>query len=142
MLLTKGEFVTEADIGDSSYPGSVGVMVDLLLSLGTLIDPKYRHFAFKTLEYYSQKLAKTPIYFPYMLDQAFRYLKEDRIVKAKSGLLQEHSALLSKITYPYIKRYATNESDGFMVCGLQSCFANCRDAEQIDDLIRNSFQGQ
>ncbi|WP_345977626.1 thioredoxin domain-containing protein [Sulfurimonas sp. HSL3-7] len=137
---SKGEFVTEADIGDSSYPGSVGVMVDLLLSLGTLIDPKYRHFAFKTLEYYSQKLAKTPIYFPYMLDQAFRYQKEDRIIKAPAALLTESTPLLSQVDYPYTKRYASSESEGFMVCGLQSCFANCRDAEQINGLIRDSLQ--
>jgi uncharacterized protein YyaL (SSP411 family) len=136
---SKGEFVTEADIGDSSYPGSVGVMVDLLLSLGSLVDPKYRHFAFKTLEYYSQKLAKTPIYFPYLLDQMLRYLKEDRIVKAPGDRLKENAPLLSKIGYPYTKRYASTDSDGFMVCGLQSCFANTDDAERIDDLISNSF---
>ncbi len=136
---SKGEFVTEADIGDSSYPGSVGVMVDLLLSLGTLIDPKYRHFAFKTLEYYSQKLAKTPIYFPYMLDQAFRYLKGDRIVKADSSLMQENAALLSKVTYPYTKRYASNEAEGFLICGLESCFANCREPNELDALIKKTF---
>jgi hypothetical protein len=132
---SKGEFVTEADIGDSSYPGSVGVMVDLLLSLGTLVDPKYRHFGFKTLEYSSQKLAKTPIYFPYLLDQMFRYLKEDRVVKAKADLLMANTALLSTVNYPYTKRYASSESEGYLICGLDSCFANCEEAAQINDLI-------
>jgi uncharacterized protein YyaL (SSP411 family) len=127
--------VTEADIGDSSYPGSVGVMVDLLLSLGTLVDPKYRHFGFKTLEYYSQNLSKTPIYFPYLLDQMFRYLKEDRVVKAKADLLMANTDLLSKVDYPYTKRYASGESEGFLVCGLDSCFANCEEAARINALI-------
>lgn len=136
---SKGEFVTEADTGDSSYPGSVGVMVDLLLSLGSVVDAKYRHFAFKTLEYYSKKLAKTPIYFPYLLDQTFRYLKEDRIVKGKSELLKENVATLTKTQYPYTKRYASSEADGFMICGLQSCFANTEDVTKVNELIQTSF---
>ena len=132
---SRGEFVTEADISDSSYPGSVGVMVDLLLSLGALVDPKYRHFGFKTLEYNSQKLAKTPIYFPYLLDQMFRYLKEDRVVKAKADLLMANSDLLSKVAYPYTRRYASSESEGYLICGVDSCFANCEEAAQINDQI-------
>ena len=132
---SKGEFVTEADIGDSSYPGSVGVIVDLLLTLGSLVDPKYRHFAFKTLEYYSVKLSKTPIYFPYFLDQAHRYIKEDRIVKGKKENLVEGAAQLAAISYPFTKRYATNESDDFLICGLNSCFANTDDINKIDVLI-------
>lgn len=135
---SKGEFVTEADIGDSSYPGSVGVIVDLLLSLGSLIDPKYTHFGFKTLEYYSAKLSKTPVYFPYLLDQAHRYLQEDRIVKAPSALLQESSELLSNIRYPYVRRYANSEDKGFLICGLNSCFANTEDASKISELIDSS----
>lgn len=136
---SKGEFVTEAEIGDSSYPGSVGVMVDLLLSLGALIDPKYRHFAFKTLEYNSLKLSKTPVYFPYLLDQVHRYMREDRIVKGKTALLQGNLAILSKVQYPYTKRYTTAESDGFMICGLNSCFANTDNASKITELLESSF---
>ena len=136
---SKGEFVTEADIRDSSYPGSVGVVVDLLLSLGALVDSKYRHFAFKTLEYYSHKLSKTPLNFPYLVDQVHRYIKEDRIVKGKKETLKNNLTSLAHISYPYTKRYATNESEGFMICGLHSCFANTEDASTIDDLISQSF---
>jgi len=138
-FFSKGEFVTEADIGDSSYPGSVGVMVDLLLSLGTILDNKYRRFAFMTLEYYSVKLSKTPIYFPYFMDQAHRYLREDRLVKAKKALLLENIMHLGKVSYPYTLRYATNESDGFMICGIQSCFAQTNDPKEINTHIINSL---
>ncbi len=136
---SKGEFVTEADIGDSSYPGSVGVMVDLLLSLGSLLDEKYRRFAFMSLEYYSVKLSKTPIYFPYFFDQAHRYLKEDRIIKAKKERLINKRNDLAHITYPYTRRYATNESEDFMICGTQSCFANTKETDEINDLIIRSL---
>ncbi|MEE8588846.1 MAG: thioredoxin domain-containing protein, partial [Sulfurimonadaceae bacterium] len=102
-------------------------------------DAKYRHFAFKTLEYYSVKLSKTPIYFPYLLDQAHRYIKEDRIVKGKKERLTESIAQLATVTYPFTKRCATNESDDFLICGLNSCFANAKEAKEIDNLIQNSF---
>ena len=138
-FFSKGEFVTEAEIGDSSYPGSVGVIVDLLLSLGALVDNKYHRFAFKTLEYYSVKLSKTPITFPYLLDQAHRYMKEDRIIKAQKVSLLNNVVALSKLNYPYVKRYATNESEGFMICGLQSCFANTNEVSKINTLINTSF---
>ncbi len=136
---SKGEFVTEADISDNSYPGSVGLMVDLLLSLGTVVDSKYRHFAFKSLEYYSKKLTKTPIYFPYLLDQTFRYLNEDRIIKGKKERLANNIRTLSHIQYPYTMRYASSEADGFMICGVQSCFAQTEDAAEINALINTSF---
>ena len=136
---SKGEFVTEADIKDSSYPGSVGVMVDLLLSLGVLVDEKYRHFAFKSLEYYSVKLSKTPIYFPYMLDQAHRYMREERLIKSTAEQLLQNRAALARVSYPYITRYSTQESSDFMICGLNSCFANTSDAQKIDTLIQDSI---
>ena len=136
---SKGEFVTEADMGDSSYPGSVGMMVDLLLSLGVLVDNKYRRFGFKTLEYYSVKLSKTPISFPYFLDQVHRYIKEDRVIKSKKENLSKELAQLAKISYPYTKRYGSNESDGYMICGLQSCFANTKDIHNINELLQASL---
>ena len=135
---SKGEFVTEADISDSSYPGSVGVMVDLLLSLGTLVDEKYRRFAFKSLEFYSQKLSKTPISFPYLLDQAHRYIREDRIIKAKRTLLLENQKALSHLTYPYTKRYASADNH-FMLCGLQSCFAHTQIVSELNLLLSRSL---
>ena len=135
---SKGEFVTEANIGDSSYPGSVGVIVELLLTLGTLLDAKYRHFAFKTLEYYSVKLSKTPIYFPYLFDQAHRYMREDRVIKASKEALVSNAQKIASITYPYTLRMATQD-DGFMVCGLQSCFSNTQDPLTLNALVNNSF---
>jgi len=136
---SKGEFITEAEITDSSYPGAVGVMVDLLLSLGALLDPKYRHFAFKSLEYYSLKLSKTPINAAYLLDQAHRYIREERIIKAQKETLLAHITPLARLTYPYLRRYATQESTEFMICGLQSCFANTDDVTSLEKMVRESL---
>jgi uncharacterized protein YyaL (SSP411 family) len=135
---SRGEFVTDADPTDSSYPGSVGVMVDLLLSLGILLEEKYRRFAFKTLEYYSAKLAKTPIYFPYLLNQAVRYLFEDLIVKADANKLLEAGDALSRVTYPFVHVKAT-EDEAYMLCGVQSCFAQLHSADDIAPTIQEKF---
>ncbi|MEA2112214.1 MAG: thioredoxin domain-containing protein [Campylobacterota bacterium] len=128
---SRDEFETKADISDSSYPGSVGVIVDLLLSLGSLLDEKYRHFAFKTLEYYSYDLARKPINSPYLFNQMIRYIKEDRIIKSNL-----HVGFLH---YPYALKKFDPQSDGYMICGLQSCFATTSNISEIDTLIYNSF---
>ena len=136
---SRGEFTTDADPTDSSYPGSVGVMVDLLLSLGTLVQERYRRHAFRTLEYYSKKLAKTPIYFPCLFNQAMRYLYEDRVVKADDGKLKENIAVLSRIDYPYLHLKADTAETGFMLCGIQSCFAQTDDPAVLSALVQKSI---
>ncbi len=128
---SKDEFETKADTTDSSYPGSIGVIVNLLLSLGSLLDEKYRHFAFKTLEYYSYDLARKPINSPYLFNQMIRYVKEDRIIKTKLHV--------NTLRYPYAIKKFDPQSDGFLICGLQSCFATTHDVNEIDTLIDNSF---
>jgi uncharacterized protein YyaL (SSP411 family) len=135
---SKGEFTTDADPTDASYPGSVGVMVDLLLSLGILLEEKYRRFAFKTLEYYSARLAKTPIYFPYLFGQTVRYLFEDLLVKATPEKLALASDALAGVTYPYVHVKASSD-DAYMLCGVQSCFAQLKTVEEIAPTLREKF---
>jgi hypothetical protein len=125
---SRGEFTTEADMGDNSYPGSIGVIVDLLLSLGSLVDEKYRRFAFKSLEYYSYELFKKAIYYPYLSNQALRYIHEDHICKVPlntpiSEIIQNHS-------YPYIRIQYHHEKN-FMLCNNHSCFANASSLKEL-----------
>ncbi len=129
---SKGEFETKADTTDSSYPGSVGVIVDLLLSLGSLVDEKYRRFAFKTLEYYSYDLARRPINAPYLFNQMMRYLKEDRIVKSKLHVKQV-------LRYPFSLKQFDADVEGYLVCGMQHCFAQTSHSSELDALIDKSL---
>jgi len=131
---SKGEFVTEADANDSSYPGSIGIFVDTLLSLAALIDEKYRNYAFKILERYSKKLMKTPLSHAYLTNQAIRYLKEDRIIKATKDNLEK----LELNNYPYTQLKLVSES-GYQVCSMQSCFAHSNDANEVETLIKKSL---
>ena len=136
---SKGEFATKAETSDNTYTSSVGVMIDTLLSLGSLLeDEKYSHFAFKTLEYNSYDLGRRPIFSPYMLSQMFRYLKGDRVIKSDISNLTNNTLALSQLRYPFIQ-LKHSEDDGFMICGDKSCFANTNDVNKINELIENSF---
>ena len=134
-----GEFVTKAETADNTYTSSISIMVDVLLSLGSLLeDEKYTHFAFKTMEYNSYDLGRKPIFSPYLLKQMFRYLKGDRTIKASSSNLNANSYALASLQYPFTQ-LKTSEEDGFMICGEKSCFANTHNIKEINELVSNSF---
>ena len=136
---SSGEFETKADITDNTYTSSVSVMIDVLISLGTLLeDDKYSHFAFKTLEYNSYELGRRPVIYPYMLRQMLRYLKGDRVIKSNAHNLETNSYKLSTLNYPFTHKKLSEDSN-FMICGDKSCFANTDNIEKIDDIIKNSF---
>lgn len=134
-----GEFVTKAETSDNTYTSSVSIIIDVLISLSTVLeDEKYTHFAFKTMEYNSYELGRKPIYFPYMLTQVLRYLKGERIIKSSAKNLHDNKQALSKIEYPFVQ-YKTSEDESFMICGEKSCFANTSDVNEINQHISNSF---
>jgi uncharacterized protein YyaL (SSP411 family) len=133
---SRGAFPTICELDDGSYPSAMAVMVDALLSLGSLIDGKYRHFAFKSMEYVSIKLMKTPIYYPKLTEQSIRYLKGDRILKGPKKLLQQYATF----TYPFVILKADESLDNFLICGENSCYASTNDLSQLDDLIISTLQ--
>ena len=136
---SSGEFAVKTEITDTTYTSSVSIMIDVLMTLGTLLeDEKYRHFAFKTMEYNSYELGRRPIYYPYMLTQALRYVKGDRIIKTNEQNINNYAYELAKIKYPFIQ-LKRSEDDGFMICGDKSCFANTTNINELDSLIANSF---
>ena len=136
---SRGEFVTKAEISDNTYTSSVSVMIDVLISLGTLLeDDRYTHFAFKTMEYNSYELGRRPIYYPYMLSQMLRYLKGDRVIKSTGENLKNNISELSSLDYPFVQFKLSSDKE-FMVCGDKSCFANTDEAGKLNELIKNSF---
>ena len=134
-----GEFITKAEITDNTYTSSVSIIVDTLLTLGTLLeDEKYTHFAFKTMEYNSYELGRKPIYAPYMLTQALRYVKGERIIKSNETNLINNSYELAKLTYPFTQ-LKISEDEGFMICGDKSCFFNTSNINEVNKLLNDSF---
>ncbi len=134
-----GEFETKAEISDNTYTSSVAIMVDVLLSLSTLLeDDKYSHFAFKTFEYNSYELGRRPVIYPYMLRQMLRYIKGDRVVKSNQKNLEQNSFELSSLEYPFIQKKASDD-ENYMVCGAKSCFATTQNHNEINDIIKKTF---
>jgi uncharacterized protein YyaL (SSP411 family) len=136
---SNGEFETKAEISDNTYTSCVSIMVDVLISLSTLLeDEKYSHFAFKTLEYNSYELGRRPVIYPHMLAQMLRHLKGDRIIKSTASNLDANAYEISALEYPFIQK-KLSEDAAFMVCGDKSCFANTDNINKINDIIKNSF---
>jgi len=134
-----GEFVTKADTSDNTYTSSLSIMIDVLLSLGAILeDEKYTHFAFKTMEYNSYDLGRKPIYSPHMLLQALRYVKGERIIKSSLENLTSSSYELAKLKYPFVQ-HRVSEDAGFMICGDKSCFSNTSDIKEVNALLLKSF---
>ena len=132
---SRGDFPTMCELDDGSYPSAMAIMLDSLLNLGSLIDSKYRHFAFKSLEYVSIKLMKSPIYYPKLTEQTIRYLQGDRTIKAPKRLLKEFPPL----DYPFIVLKSDESIENYLICGENSCFASTSNVEELDLLIKASF---
>ncbi|MDD5212091.1 MAG: thioredoxin domain-containing protein, partial [Sulfuricurvum sp.] len=132
---SRGDFPTICELDDGSYPSAMAVMIDVLLSLGSLIDGKYRHFSFKSLEYVSIKLMKSPIYYPKLTEQTIRYLKGDRIIKAPKALLKESPAF----NYPFVLLKTDETVNGYLICGENSCFASTNNVKELDSLLKESL---
>ena len=127
---SRGEFETDADIYDSSYPSSVSTMLSLLYSLSSLVDIVYKKFVFRTLEIHSYDVMRQPISTPKMSQMVIRYLKDDIIIKARKDLLEAHIPQLDTITYPFTF-FKNDTNDGFMLCNSNSCFGHEKDFETV-----------
>lgn len=133
---SRGAFTTVAEMDDGTYPSALGIMVSVLQSLGILIDQKYRHFAFKSLEYISIKLMKTPIYYPFLCGEVIRHLNEQRLIKSNSFNL---SQITQTLNYPFVLLKNDESLDEFTICGESSCFAATKEINNIDELIASTL---
>jgi len=133
---SRGAFTTVAELDDGTYPSAMGVMVNVLQSLGLLVDPKYSRFAFKSLEYVSIKLMKTPIYYPTLTLEAIRHLKEHRVIKNNSANL---ASIIQPFSYPFILLKNDETLNEFTICGENSCFATTKEITHLDELITSTL---
>ncbi|RLA69684.1 MAG: thioredoxin domain-containing protein [Epsilonproteobacteria bacterium] len=128
---SRGEFETNADIYDSSYPSSLSTMLSVLYSISSLVDTVYKKFVFKTLEIYSYDVMRQPISTPRMSKMVIRYLKDDVIIKAKEEKLKEHIKELDKLPHPF-SLFKNDTNEGYMICNSNSCFGH---EKTFDDVL-------
>ena len=127
---SRGEFETNADIYDSSYPSSLSTMLSVLYSISSLVDIVYKKFVFKTLEIYSYDVMRQPISTPKMTQMVIRYLKDDIIIKAKEKKLKDHITDIDALPYPFTL-IKSDTNDGYMICNSNSCFGDEKDFEGV-----------
>jgi uncharacterized protein YyaL (SSP411 family) len=133
---SRGEFETNADIYDSSYPSSVSTMLSVLYSISSLVDSVYKKFVFKTLEIYSYDVMRQPISTPRMSRMVIRYLKDDIIIKAKEEKLKSHIKDLDTLPHPF-SLLKNDTNDGFMLCNTSSCFGHEKSFSGIQEVLEN-----
>jgi len=131
---SRGEFETNADIYDSSYPSSVATMLSVLYSISSLVDSVYKKFVFKTLEIYSFDIMRQPISTPRMSRMVIRYLKDDIIIKAKEDALKTHINDLDTLPHPF-SLLKNDTNDGFMLCNSNSCFGHEKDFSSVVGIL-------
>jgi len=131
---SRGEFETDADIYDSSYPSSVATMLSVLYSISSLVDRVYKKFVFKTLEIYSYDVMRQPISTPRMSRMVIRYLKDDIIIKAKEEMLQTHIKDLDTLPHPF-SLLKNDSNDGFMLCNSNSCLGHEKSFSGVVEIL-------
>jgi len=134
---SKGEFPTEADISDSSYPSSAAVMTNSLLILGVLLNSRYKEIAFKSIEYSSIKIVKYPIWHSTFVKAVIRYLKENIVIKSTLSNLNKLKPIIHNFYYPYIL-LKTDNSSNYLVCNQHSCFANTSNINELLDILKSN----
>ena len=123
---SRGEFETDADIFDNSYPSSVATMISSLHSISSLVDAVYKKFVFRTLEIYSYDVMRQPISSPLMSSMVIRYLSDDIIIKASEENLKPYIDTIDRLPHPFTL-LKTDTNDGFMLCNSSSCFGHEKD---------------
>lgn len=125
-------FDVDAEADDNTYTSSLSTMIEVLLSLATLLeDGKYRHFAFKSLEYHSYDLSRRSIVYPSMIASMLRHLKGDLVVKNRE--ITKHNIRTAK--YPFLHKKLSDD-EGFLVCGESSCYGVAKSVDEIDLIER------
>jgi hypothetical protein len=131
---SRGEFETDADIHDSSYPSSLATMISALHSISSLVDTVYKKFVFRTLQIHSYSVMRQPISSPKMSGMVMRYLSDDIILKASTEKLKHHLADTQTLPHPYTYHRA-DTNDGWMICNSSACFGHEKDFDGVREVI-------
>ncbi|SMC09424.1 thioredoxin domain-containing protein [Nitratiruptor tergarcus] len=126
---SKGEIWTEAEHTDTSYPSSAAVMVEAMLTLGSLLDEKYIKFSFDTIEFYSEKIYKYATWSAKFIEDVLRFIYQDKIIKADAQNLAACNEIdFAKYPFTLLK---SEEIEGYMLCNRSACFLHTNDCQEI-----------
>lgn len=118
-----GEFETDVDLFDSSYPSSVALMNKIIYILGVAKEPKFLEIALESVDFYSNFLASNPHYSPIFSEIILMDLHEIKIFKANISTLNElknaHNANLNPFCF-----YLKTQSQKVQICTKNGCLSD------------------
>ncbi|MCF6207016.1 MAG: thioredoxin domain-containing protein [Sulfurovum sp.] len=136
---SRGEFETDAEIHDSSYPSSLATMVGALHSISSLIDTVYKKFVFKSLEIHSYDVMRQPVSTPKLSKMVIRYLLDDVIIKATEEKLRKHLVQQDRLPYPFLL-FKSDTNDGYMICNSSACFGHEKEMNGVREILTKRKQ--
>jgi uncharacterized protein YyaL (SSP411 family) len=125
-----GEFATKAEIYDSSYPSSLGMILDVLLKLDILTPFDYSEIIFKPIQRHSHSLMRQPISSPLMSSVVSKYLHKYVILRSSKENLKNFKTEILKLSYPYLL-LQTNDDNHWSICTKGACFAHTSNFNEI-----------
>ncbi len=129
---SKGEIFVEAEHTDTSYPSSAAMIVDAMLSLGTILDPKYIEFAYQSIEYYSERIYRYMPWAAKFVEDVLRFVYQDRVVKSTRSDLAPCTTKVDFVRYPFVWLHI-HEIEGYQLCNRISCF---KEANSCDEIVK------
>ncbi len=95
-----GEFDQIESPFDRSYPSSIGVILDVLITLNELKDVRYDNIIFKTIEVNSYNLMRMPVAMAKISNEAIRFLIKDIHISSSKDILEKIE--IDTLNYPFI----------------------------------------
>ncbi len=133
--LSDDEVETLAGVDDDLYSSPLGVILNNLDTLALLQEDSHLHaLATKTFENYGKYINTLPSAIPGFMRAVLQERVGAIVIQSSRSNLQANKAnraKISKIKYPFILRKAI-ESDRYMACKMESCFA---DSQSLDGLL-------
>lgn len=117
-----GEFETDVDLFDSSYPSSVAVMSRILYIVGAIKDPKLLEVALQSIHFYSQFLASNGHHSPIFSETIFMDLCGIEVFKSNILKLNSLKKVHLESSKPFCF-YVKTESDKLQICTQNGCLA-------------------
>lgn len=128
---SQGDFITDADIYDSSYPSSMAIILEVLISLHTLREQEYLHIVFDSLQRVSYDVMRQPISSPTLTRVIAQFLYGVFLLKGPQNALHPYP-MLDQIDYPFLLTQEIKE-DKWILCDSTSCFV---ETKEIDEIIK------
>ncbi len=127
-----GDFETEAEADDGSYPSSVAKIINSLLSSATLLDSlEFFEIAEKSLQQIYGTYLQHPPAFATVTEALYRYKKGVVVVKSTRSNLEK----LNNQTA--LTLHKVSEDSSYEICGVGQCYKSLDTAFEVEQFLKS-----